>query len=84
MTAAAALKDFTAGFQKKTFKYHLYLPLTSEWRGQQEFLRLIQKIEHIWLNYFLCEGMDTSEPNGVVVRLALNHFNHQTISKAFR
>lgn len=32
----------------------------------------------------LCEGIDTSDPNAVVVGLAPDHFNYQTLNKAFR
>lgn len=33
---------------------------------------------------FLCEGIDTSDPNAVVVGLAPDRFNYQTLNKAFR
>ena len=29
-------------------------------------------------------GLDTSEPNAVVIGLAPEHFNYQTLNKAFR
>lgn len=32
----------------------------------------------------LCEGVDTSEPNAVVVGLAPDHFNYQKLNEAFR
>lgn len=76
--------DLKLAWRGDMMKHHLASYAMFAWRSEASKHLVKNRRYFNIFHYFLCEGMDTSEPSAMVAKLSSNHFNHQTINKAFR